>query len=134
VSHKNRNPVNPTCPKRVAIVISNPAVSTTTGWPVGFWWAELTHSYFHYSEKGYAVEIFSPDGGACAADPWSAPEGPSQWQAEDVISRGYKHDPSFMTLIENTKRVDDIDVAHFDALVVAGSQGPGGVPMSWRGV
>jgi putative intracellular protease/amidase len=38
-----------------------------------------------------------------------------------------------MTLIENTKRVNDIDVAHFDALFVAGSQGPGGVPVSWRG-
>ena len=37
MSHKNLNPVNTDTPKRVAIVISNPAVSTTTGWPVGFW-------------------------------------------------------------------------------------------------
>jgi hypothetical protein len=43
MSHKNLNAVNS---KKVAIVISNPAVSTTTGWPAGFWWSELTHPFF----------------------------------------------------------------------------------------
>lgn len=49
-------------------MISNPAKSTTTGWPVGFWWSELTHPYFHFTEAGYEVEVFSPDGGECTAD------------------------------------------------------------------
>lgn len=43
MSLQDTNPVQPKRPKRVALVIANPAVSTTTGWPVGFWWAELTH-------------------------------------------------------------------------------------------
>lgn len=43
MSLKDPNPVNAARPKRVAVVIANPAVSTTTGWPVGFWWSELTH-------------------------------------------------------------------------------------------
>src|SRR5689334_14302050 len=124
MSHKDLNPVNATHPKRVAIVISNSAVSTTSGRPVGFWWGELTHPYFHFTEKGYQVEIFSPNGGPCRADAMSDPEDASQWQAEDVISRGYKHDPAFVTLVENTRSVDDLDVAQFDALVVAGGQGP----------
>jgi hypothetical protein len=47
------NPVNTKSPKRVAIVVSNPATSTTTGWPVGFWWSELAHPFFLLSEKGY---------------------------------------------------------------------------------
>jgi putative intracellular protease/amidase len=124
MSHKNLNPVNPKNLKRVAIVISNPAVSTTSGQAVGFWWAELTHPYFHFSEAGYEVEIFSPQGGKCEADAASDPEDPSQWQAEDVISRGYKHDPAFTKLLEDTKPVDAIELDHFDALVVAGGQGP----------
>ena len=124
MSHKNLNPVNPDKPKRVAIVISNPAVSTTTGWPVGFWWGELTHPYFYCTEAGYQVEIFSPDGGRCEADAMSDPEDASQWQAEDVISRGYKHDPAFVKLVENTRPVDQIDVSRTDAIVVAGGQGP----------
>jgi putative intracellular protease/amidase len=124
MSHKQLNPFNPDKPKHVAIIISNPAVSTTTGWPVGFWWAELTHPYFHFTEAGYAVEVFSANGGPCTADPLSDPDDPSHWQAEDVISRGYKHDRDFLKLIENTNPVDDLDIDRFDALVVAGGQGP----------
>jgi putative intracellular protease/amidase len=124
MSHKHLNQLNPDRPKRVAIVISNPAVSTSTGSPVGSWWAELTHPYFQFTEAGYQVEVFSPQGGPCKADPISDPEDASQWQAEDVISRGYKHDPGFVKLVETTKKVDDLDVNRFDALVVAGGQGP----------
>jgi len=124
MSHKNLNPVSTTKPKRVAIVISNPGVSTTTGWPVGFWWSELTHPYFKFTELGYEVDIYSPNGGNCEPDAMSDPEDQSQWQAEDVISRGYKHDPEFVKLVQSTKPVDDIDINAYDALVVAGGQGP----------
>jgi putative intracellular protease/amidase len=62
MSHNVLNVVSSQRPKRVAVVISNPAVSTTTGWPVGFWWAERTHPYFHFTEAGYQVEICSPNG------------------------------------------------------------------------
>ena len=39
MSLKDPNPVNPSAKKRVAIVIANSAVSSTTGWPLGFWWS-----------------------------------------------------------------------------------------------
>ncbi len=124
MSHKNLNPSVPAHPKRVAIVLSNPAVSSTTGWPVGFWWAELTHPYFRFTEVGYDVELFSPLGGRCEPDAMSDPEDASEWQAEDVISRGYKHDPQFLKLVEATSPVDQIDLDRFDAIVVVGGQGP----------
>ena len=63
MSLRDPNVTNPKARKRVAIVIANPAVSTTTGWPVGFWWSELTHPYHAFEEKGYEVCIFSPGGG-----------------------------------------------------------------------
>ena len=124
MSHKNLNPVNAKQRKRAAIVISNSAVSTTTGWPVGFWWAELTHPYFAFTEAGWEVDIYSPDGGNCGWDAMSDPEDESQWQAEDVISRGYKHDPAFVKLVESTHKIDDLAVADYDVMVVAGGQGP----------
>jgi putative intracellular protease/amidase len=124
MSHKDLNPVNSRNRKRVAIVISNPAVSTTTTWPVGFWWSELTHPYFRFTEVGYEVDVFSPEGGPCVPDAMSDPEDASQWQAEDVISRGYKHDPEFMRMINDTKSVAEVDLDRFDALVVVGGQGP----------
>ncbi|WP_028061920.1 type 1 glutamine amidotransferase domain-containing protein [Solirubrobacter soli] len=122
--HSDLNPVDPARPKRAAIVISNPGVSTTTGWPVGFWWSELTHPYFAFTGVGWEVDVYSPQGGRCEWDALSDPEDASRWQAEDVISRGYKHDPGFLKLIEATKPVDDLDVEAYDVLVVAGGQGP----------
>ncbi len=124
MSHKNLDPVDLSRTKRVAIVISNPARSTTTGWPVGFWWSELSHPYFKFTELGYQVDVYSPNGGRCEADAMSDPEDATRWQAEDVISRGYQHDPEFMKLVEDTRSVDVLDVSHYDALVVAGGQGP----------
>ena len=124
MSHSDLNPVNPGKPKRAAIVISNPAVSSSTGWPVGFWWSELTHPYYAFTEAGWEVDVYSPDGGRCEWDALSDPEDQSQWQKEDVISRGYKHDPAFMALVEDTKPVGTLDVDAYDVLVVAGGQGP----------
>ena len=124
MSHSDLNPVNPANPKRAAIVISNPAVSTSTGWPVGFWWSELTHPHYAFTEAGWQVDIYSPDGGNCEGDAMSDPDDASGWQAEDQISRGYKNDPTFRKLIENTRPVVELDVDAYDTLVIAGGQGP----------
>ena len=124
MSHMDRNPVDARRPKRAAIVLSNPASSPTTGWPAGFWWSELTHPYFLFSEVGYEVDIYSPLGGRCEPDAMSDPDDASKWQADDVISRGFKHDPEFMQRLEDTAAVDDLDVVRYDTLVVAGGQGP----------
>src|SRR6185437_15279424 len=118
VSHSDLNPVNPANPKRAAIVISNPAVSTSTGWPVGFWWSELTHPHYAFTEAGWQVDIYSPDGGNCEGDAMSDPDDASGWQAEDQISRGYKNDPTFRKLIENTRPVVELDVDAYDTLVI----------------
>jgi putative intracellular protease/amidase len=77
MSLKDPNVVNPVNRKHIALVISNPAVSSTTGWPVGFWWSELTHPFYEFTEKGYEVEIFSPDGGKCEPDALSDPNDAS---------------------------------------------------------
>jgi putative intracellular protease/amidase len=124
MSLKNVNPVNPNRKKRVAIVISNPAVSTSTAWPVGFWWSELTHPYYEFTEAGYEVEVFSPDGGTCEPNAMSDPRDPSGYSASDLISMGFIATPALADLIVNTHPVADIDVAQFDAIVVAGGQAP----------
>lgn len=124
MSLKDVNRVNSNKPKRIAIVIDNPAISSSTGWPVGFWWSELTHPYFAFTEKGYEVEIFSPKGGRCEADAMSDPRDASGYSATDLISMGFIATPKLAALIENTRSVDDIGLAHFDAIVVAGGQAP----------
>lgn len=124
MSLKDPNPTNAKKPKRVAIVLSNPAVSSTTGWPVGFWWSELSHPYFAFQEKGYEVEIFSSDGGKCEADAMSDPRDPSGYSETDLVSMGFIATPKLAALIENTKKITDLNLARFDAIVVAGGQAP----------
>src|SRR5215207_7268927 len=99
MSLKDPNPVNRKRSKRVAIVIANRAVSTTSGWPVGFWWSELTHPYFEFIDRGYEVEIFSP-------------------------KVGFKSLPHLAALVDNTKPVTALAIDAFDAIVVAGGQSP----------
>src|SRR4051812_30991293 len=124
MSLKDPNVTSPQRAKRVAIVIANPAVSTTTSWPVGFWWSELSHPYLVLTERGYEVEIFSPGGGKCEADAMSDPRDASGYSAEDLISLGFIHSPRHAALIENTRPVSEIDVGKFDAIIVAGGQSP----------
>jgi putative intracellular protease/amidase len=124
VSLKDPNVFNPKSKKRVAIVISNPAVSTSTGWPVGFWWSELTHPYYEFTEAGYEVEVFSPEGGACEPDAMSDPRDASGYSAHDLVTLGFVNKPELLALTKNTRKAADIEVERFDAILVAGGQAP----------
>lgn len=124
MSLQDPNVVHANARKRVALVIANPAISTTTGWPVGFWWSELTHPYLAFTEKGYEVEVFSPNGGRCEADAMSDPNDPSGYSRSDLISQGFIHTSALKALIDTTRPVAEIDLARFDAIVVAGGQAP----------
>jgi putative intracellular protease/amidase len=124
MSLKDLNVANPKKTKRIAVVLANPTVSTTTGWPVGFWWSELTHTYFILTEKGYEIEIYSPNGGTCEPDAMSDPRHPSGYSSSDLITMGFLSMPTLTGLIERTRKVSDIDMKAFDAIVVAGGQAP----------
>ena len=124
MSLQDPNIVNEQRRKRIAIVIANPSTSTVTGWPVGFWWSELTHPYLVFTEAGYEVEIFSPDGGPCVGDAMSDPNDASGYSKTDLISQGFVHTPELMALVANTAAVAAIRVDRFYAIVVAGGQAP----------
>jgi putative intracellular protease/amidase len=110
--------------KKVLLIAANAATSKTTGWPIGFWWAELTHPYWAFTEAGYDVEIRSPDGGALQADGYSDPEDASGYSAHDILSLGFKKSQKHMALLLDTKSVDDVNPAPYDAIFVTGGQSP----------
>ncbi|TNE48702.1 MAG: type 1 glutamine amidotransferase domain-containing protein [Deltaproteobacteria bacterium] len=120
----NINVANPSQPKRVLLVAANPSTSTVTGWPVGFWWSELTHPYWAFVEAGYEVEIRSPEGGSLQADGFSDPEDESGYSAEDILSLGFKKSSKHRALLEDTKSIADVNPAHYDAIFLAGGQSP----------
>lgn len=110
--------------KRVLLLASNPATSTKTGWPVGFWWAELTHPYWEFVEAGYEVTVASPDGGALRADSWSDPADESGYSSHDLISRGFVASPEHVALVQDTPALSSLDLDSFDALFLVGGQAP----------
>ncbi len=116
--------LRPDRPKKILVVASNPAVSPQTGWPVGFWWAELTHPYWEFVEHGYEVTIASPEGGAIVPDGFSDPEDESGYSAHDLISLGFKKSPTHAALIESTARLADLSVEDFDGVFLVGGQAP----------
>ncbi|MCA9524734.1 MAG: type 1 glutamine amidotransferase domain-containing protein, partial [Myxococcales bacterium] len=110
--------------KKILLIAANPAVSTVTGWPVGFWWAELTHPWWAFTEAGYAVEIRSPAGGALVADGFSDPEDASGYSAHDLLSLGFKKSPTHQALLADTASIEGVDPADYDAVFVVGGQSP----------
>ena len=120
----NLNITDPERKKRVLLIAANPSTSTQTGWPVGFWWAELTHPYWAFVEAGYEVEIRSPDGGTLQGDGFSDPEDESKYSADDILSLGFKRSPTHAALLEDTPSIEGVDPADYDAIFLAGGQSP----------
>jgi putative intracellular protease/amidase len=120
----NANVTNPARKKKVLLIAANPATSPTTGWPIGFWWAELVHPYWGFTEAGYEVEIRSPKGGTLVADGYSDPEDASGYSAHDILSLGFKKSKAHAALLESTKPIDGVKAADYDALFVTGGQSP----------
>ena len=114
----------PDQPCRVLMVVANPSVSTTTGWPVGFWASELTHPWLAFTEAGYAVTIASPAGGRVEVDALSDPRDASGYSAHDIVSRGFLETPHLAVLLDDTPALGELDPDDFDAIVVCGGQSP----------
>ena len=54
----------------------------------------------------------------------SDPNDVSGYSKTDLISQGFIHTPELKALADSTQKVADLDVARFDAIVVAGGQAP----------
>ena len=121
----NRGDVPPTqTPKRVLIVASDPAVSGQTGWDIGFWWEELTHSYWEFTKAGYQIVIASPNGGTLKGDPLSDPRDERRLEADDLISLGFINSPGHAALLQNVPAISKLDPSDFDAVFLVGGEGP----------
>jgi putative intracellular protease/amidase len=109
---------------KVLMVVGNPTIATTTGWPVGFWAAELTHPYYEFTRVRYDVTVASPDGGKVELDALSDPRDESKWSADDLISMGFLSTPELVALFDDTPRLADLDLDRFDAIFVCGGFAP----------
>jgi putative intracellular protease/amidase len=54
----------------------------------------------------------------------SDPRDPSGYSATDLISMGFIATPKLAAIVESTRKVSEIEVAKFDAIMVGGGQSP----------
>ncbi len=109
---------------KILMIASSPSISAQTGWPIGFWAAELTHPLRVFEEAGYEIELASTEGGKIEMDAYSNPLDPSGYSANDIISLGYLQKQNFLSLLENTKKIDDVNPNEYKAVFLVGGQGP----------
>jgi putative intracellular protease/amidase len=114
--------LQPDKPKKILMIVANPATNRWGG-KLGFWASELTHPYYEFVEHGYQIEIRSPDGGKVEIDEWSDP-GKTEYSAWDLISMGFLHTPKLMALLEDTRSIDDVKLAEYDAIFLCGGTSP----------
>lgn len=109
---------------KILMVTSSPAVSEQTGWPIGFWAAELTHPLHVFQEAGYEVTLASTQGGKVEMDTYSDPTDASGYSAHDVLSLGYMQTDSFNEMLAKTTVFSEHQPEDYDAIFLVGGQGP----------
>jgi putative intracellular protease/amidase len=100
---------------KVLFIISNSATA--------FWLSEVTHPYWHLTERGVEVDFASPDGGKVVFDPYSDPYFAQSTEPDDLVSKGFLSDEVLVTKLVTTLRLGDVDLNEYDAVHVAGGRG-----------
>jgi putative intracellular protease/amidase len=89
----------------------------------GAWLSEITHPYWHLSERGVDIDFASPKGGPIVWTPLSDPYGEGSQESEDLVSKGFLSDDALVGRLETTLKLSEVDLDQYDAVHVAGGQG-----------
>jgi putative intracellular protease/amidase len=88
-----------------------------------FWLSELTHPYWHLTERGVEIDFASPAGGKIVYDPYSDPYFEHSTEADDLVSKGFLSDKNLVARLETTLKLSDVPLDEYDAVHVAGGRG-----------
>ncbi|TLX76181.1 type 1 glutamine amidotransferase domain-containing protein [Labilibacter sediminis] len=86
--------------------------------PTGLWLSELTHFYDEFEAAGIPMEIVSIKGGKIPVDGRSL----AGFMLDKATKKRYE-DPNFMSLLENTKSISEVNWKEYDILFFAGGHG-----------
>jgi len=100
---------------RVLFIISN---SDTA-----FWLSEVTHPYWHLTERGIEVDFASPTGGKVVYDRFSDPYFEQSTERDDLVSKGFLSDKELVSKLGSTLKLSEVDLERYDAVHVAGGRG-----------
>ncbi len=121
---------------RILIIATNSELFEKVGYRTGLWLSELVEFWDVAEEAGYKMDIASPSGGKIPLDPESLliTEMGDAIGLKGSLSRRYE-DKVYMSLLDNTLKVSEVDPAGYDALYMTGGHGvmfdfPKSVPLA----
>src|SRR5271167_375560 len=85
--------------------------------------SEVTHPYWHLTERGVDVDFASPARGKVVYDPYSDPYFDHSTEPDDLVSKGFLSDKALVEKLDSTLKLKDVDVNAYDAVHVAGGRG-----------
>ena len=100
---------------KVLFIISNSETA--------FWLSEVTHPYWHLTERGVEIDFASPTGGKVVWDPYSDPYFKNSTEPDDLVSKGFLSDNALRTKLDSTLKLSGVDLDQYDAVHVAGGRG-----------
>src|SRR5271155_1935828 len=94
-----------------------------SGADTAFLLSEVTHPYWHLTEREVEVDFASPAGGKVVYDPYSDPYFAQSTEANDLVSKGYLSVKALVSKLGRTLKHKDVDLARYDPVHVAGGRG-----------
>ncbi|WP_020591516.1 type 1 glutamine amidotransferase domain-containing protein [Kiloniella laminariae] len=91
----------------------------TSGRKTGFWMEEFAAPYYRFLDAGASVTIASPAGGQPPVDPASLGD-----DFKTAETRRFAEDDQAQAQLANSKKLEDIAAADFDAVFYPGGHGP----------
>jgi putative intracellular protease/amidase len=88
-----------------------------------FWLAEVTHPFWHLTERGVEVHFASPLGGKVVWDRYSDPYFEHSMEKDDIVSKGFLSDETLVARFNTTLKLAEVDLVAYDAIHVAGGRG-----------
>jgi putative intracellular protease/amidase len=89
----------------------------------GTWLSEVTHPYWHLTERGVDVDFSSPQGGRVNWSPLSDPYSATSQEPKDLVSKGFLSDQNLVEQLGSTIKLADADLDQYDFIHFTGGQG-----------
>jgi putative intracellular protease/amidase len=105
--------------KKIVMILTSHEQMENTSSKTGVWLGEFTDPYYEFIDKGFDVTLASPKGGEPPVDPLSR-------MTENITTanRRFGDDTIARQKFRNTLRLEEVNVADYDAVFIPGGHGP----------
>ena len=104
--------------KRALVITTSQATLGEGGKATGVFGSEMTAPYYQFLDAGMEVDVASIKGGAIPVDPISF-----KWYIIAEADQRYLEDAEFQAKVENSLKIDDVDIEKYDIIFIAGGWG-----------